>query len=119
MSRAKRGFKARRRRNKVLKQAKGYTAGRSTLFRSAIETVRRAQQYAFRDRRVKKRDFRSLWIVRISAAVKALDLSYSKFIHGLKELNIDLNRKVLSDLAIRSPKIFEELVSQVKAKLAA
>lgn len=119
MSRAKRGFKARRRRNKVLKRAKGFTAGRSSLFRSAIETVRRAEQFAYRDRRVKKRDFRSLWIVRINAAAKALGLSYSKFMHGLKELKIDLNRKLLSDLAIRSPKLFEELVTQVKAKLAA
>lgn len=119
MARAKRGFKARRRRNKVLKQAKGYTAGRGTLFRSAIETVRRAGQYAYRDRRVKKRDFRSLWIVRISAAVKALDLSYSKFVHGLKSLGVELNRKWLSELAIQSPKAFEELVKQVKSRLAA
>ena len=119
MARAKRGFKARRRRNKILKQAKGFRGGGSKLFRSAVEKVNRAHQYAYRDRRVKKRNFRALWITRINAATNANGLSYSKFIHGLKELNIDLNRKVLSDLAINSPKAFGGLVEQVKTKLAA
>lgn len=119
MPRAKRGYKARRRRNKVLKQAKGYRGGSSKLFRTAVERVNKANNYAYRDRRVKKRDFRSLWIVRINAATKALGLSYSKFIHGLKELEIDLNRKMLSEMAISSPKAFEGLVTKVKEKLAA
>lgn len=119
MSRAKRGFKARRRRNKVLKQARGYRGGQSKLFRTAVERVARADQYAYRDRRRKKRDFRSLWIVRISAAAKSHGLSYSRFIHGLKQLEIDLNRKVLADLAVHSPKAFENLTTQVKEKLAA
>lgn len=119
MPRAKRGFKARKRRNKVLNQAKGFRGGQSRLFRTATERVNRALQYAYRDRRVKKRDFRALWIVRINAATKALDLSYSQFIHGLKELKVDLNRKVLSEMAIDSPKNFEVLVKKVKDKLAA
>ena len=119
MVRAKRGFKARRRRNRVLKQAKGFRGGQSRLFRTAVEKVRRAHQFAYRDRRVKKRDFRSLWIVRINAATNASGLSYSKFIHGLKELGVDLNRKMLADLAVNSPKAFDGLVEQVKTKLAA
>lgn len=119
MPRAKRGFKARRRRNKVLKAAKGFRGGQSKLFRTAKERVMRGEQYAYRDRRVKKRDFRSLWIMRINAAVNTLDLSYSRFINGLKQLEISLNRKVLADLAVNAPKAFEELVSKVKAKLAA
>lgn len=119
MPRAKRGFKARRRRNSVLKQAKGFRGGQSKLFRTATERVNKSLQYAYRDRRVKKRDFRALWIVRINAATKSLGLSYSRFIHGLKELKIDLNRKVLAEMAIFQPKIFEDLVKQVKDKLAA
>lgn len=79
----------------------------------------RADQFAYRDRRAKKRDFRSLWIVRIGAATQALGLSYSRFISGLKKLGADLNRKILADLAATSPKAFEDLVNQVKAKIAA
>lgn len=119
MPRAKRGFKARRRRNKVLKQARGFRGGQSRLFRTAVERVNRAMQFSYRDRHARARDFRALWITRINAAVNAFDLSYSKFIHGLKELKIDLNRKVLSELAIAQPKAFEELVQKVKSKLAA
>lgn len=119
MPRAKRGFKARRRRNAVLKQAKGYRGGQSKQFRQATERVNRALQFAFRDRRVKKRDFRSLWIERINAATKGFGLSYSRFIHGLKQLGIDLNRKTLSELAIQHEKDFEILVNKVKEKLAA
>ena len=119
MPRAKRGYKARRRRNKVLKQAKGFRGGQSRLYRTATERVNRALKFAYRDRRVKKRDFRSLWIVRINAATNALDLSYSRFIHGLKQLKIDLNRKILSEMAVNHPKEFGQLVSQVKEKLAA
>jgi len=119
MPRAKRGFKARRRRNKVLKAAKGFRGGQSKLFRTAKERVARADQYAYRDRRVKKRDFRSVWIVRIGAASKALGLSYSRFMNGLKKLDIDLNRKVLADLAVTAPKAFEDLVGKVKAIIVA
>jgi len=119
MSRAKRGFKARRRRNKVLSQAKGFRGGQSKLFRTAVERVRRAYQFSFRDRRVKKRDFRSLWIVRLNAAVRNHDLSYSRFINGVKQLEIGLNRKMLSEMAIREPKAFDALVTKVKEKIAA
>lgn len=119
MPRAKRGFKARRRRNKVLKQAKGFRGAQSKLFRTAVERVNRAMQFSYRDRHVRSRDFRSLWIQRINAATNLFDLSYSKFIHGLKQLKIDLNRKILSEMAVAQPKAFEELVQQVKQKLAA
>ena len=103
MPRVKRGFKARRRRNKVLKLAKGYRGARSKLFRSATEAVDRALNYAFRDRRSKKRDFRSLWITRINAASRLNGLSYSKFIFGLKKANIGIDRKVLADIAVYRP----------------
>jgi large subunit ribosomal protein L20 len=119
MSRAKRGFKARRRRNEVLKQARGYRGGQSRLFRTAVERVRRAHQFAYRDRKVKKRNFRSLWIVRIHAAVNEQGLSYSKFIHGLKLLGADLDRKILSEMAINQPESFNALVGEVKNQLAA
>lgn len=119
MPRAKRGFKARRRRNKVLKAAKGYRGGQSKLFRTAKERVMRGDQYAYRDRRAKKRDFRSLWIVRIGAASKALGVSYSQFISGLKKLGVELNRKMLADLAVTAPQAFADLVNQAKTKLAA
>ncbi len=119
MSRVKRGTKARKRRNKVLEQAKGFRGGQSKLFRTAVEKVARAHQFAYRDRRVKKRDFRSLWIVRIGAATRAQGLSYSKFINGLNLLGIELDRKVLSDMATRSVEAFNKIVDQVKAKLAA
>jgi len=119
MARVKRGYKARRRRNKVLKQAKGYRGSKSKLFRQAVEGVARANQFAYCHRRLKKRDFRSLWIVRLSAATKTLGLSYSKFMYGLKEQGIVLNRKMLSEMAIHSPKVFSQLVEQVKTKKAA
>ena len=118
MPRAKRGFKARRRRKAVLKQAKGFRGGQSKLFRTATERVNRALRYATRDRRVRKRDFRSLWIVRINAAVKSLGVSYSRFIKGLKELNIVINRKMLSELAISDFSSFEKLVGDAKKQLA-
>lgn len=119
MARVKRGFKARRRRNKVLKQAKGYRGGQSKLFRTAVEKVNRAQAFAYRDRRVKKRSFRRLWIARINAATKAQGLSYSRFIHGLNLAGIELDRKVLADMAVNTPEAFNAVVDQVKAKLAA
>ena len=115
MARVKRGFKARRRRNKVLKLAKGYRGARSKLFRSATEAVDRALNYAFRDRRVKKRDFRSLWITRINAASRLNGLSYSKFIFGLKKANVEIDRKVLADIAVSDPKGFTEIAGLAKA----
>ncbi|MBW4055769.1 MAG: 50S ribosomal protein L20 [Proteobacteria bacterium] len=115
MARVKRGFKARRRRNKVLKLAKGYRGARSKLFRSATEAVDRALNYAFRDRRVKKRDFRSLWIVRINAASRLNGLSYSKFIFGLKKANVQIDRKVLADIAVTDPDGFAQIAVLAKA----
>ncbi|MDO8494091.1 MAG: 50S ribosomal protein L20 [Deltaproteobacteria bacterium] len=115
MPRAKRGFKARRRRKKVLKAAKGYYQGRSHLFRTAQEAVDHALVYAYRDRKDNKRNFRRLWQVRISAAVKAEGFSYSRFIHQLKEKEIGLNRKMLAELAATQPKDFSELLKQVWA----
>jgi large subunit ribosomal protein L20 len=114
MPRVKRGFKARQRRNKVLKLAKGYRGARSKLFRSATEAVDRALNYAFRDRRVKKRDFRALWITRINAASRINGLSYSKLIHGLKTARVEIDRKVLADLAVSDPAGFAELASLAK-----
>jgi len=114
MPRVKRGFKARQRRNKVLKLAKGYRGARSKLFRSATEAVDRALNYAFRDRRVKKRDFRTLWITRINAAARANGLSYSKLIYGLKSANVEIDRKVLADLAVSDPRGFSEIAGLAK-----
>ena len=113
--RVKRGFKARRRRNKVLKLAKGYRGGHSKLFRTAADTVDKALMYAYRDRRQRKREFRTLWIARINAAARMNDLSYSKFIHGLKRANIALDRKVLAELAVSDPKTFSQ-VAQLAAQ---
>jgi len=115
MPRVKRGFKARHRRNKVLKLAKGYRGARSKLFRSATEAVDRALNYAFRDRRVKKRDFRSLWITRINAASRINGLSYSKLIHGLKLAKVEIDRKVMADLAVSDPKGFAAIADVAKA----
>ena len=114
MPRVKRGFKARQRRNKVLKLAKGYRGARSKLFRSATEAVDRALNYAFRDRRVKKRDFRALWITRINAGVREYGMSYSVFMGRLIEKNIILNRKTLADLAMNHPDAFKAVVEMVK-----
>ena len=116
MPRVKRGFKARHRRNKVLKLAKGYRGARSKLFRSATEAVDRALNYAFRDRRVKKRDFRALWITRINAAARINGLSYSKLIHGLKLADIQIDRKVMADLAVSDPKGFAAIAVAAQAK---
>ena len=115
MPRVKRGFKARHRRNKVLKLAKGYRGARSKLFRSATEAVDRALNYAFRDRRVKKRDFRALWITRINAAARINGLSYSKLIHGLKKAMVEIDRKVMADLAVSDPKGFAAIAAVAKA----
>jgi large subunit ribosomal protein L20 len=115
MPRVRRGFKARQRRNKVLKLAKGYRGARSKLFRSATEAVDRALNYAFRDRRIKKRDFRALWIVRINAAARINGITYSKMIHGLKLAKVEIDRKVLADLAVSDPSGFAQVVSLAKA----
>lgn len=119
MARVKRGVTARARHKKILKKAKGYYGARGRVFRAAKQQVIKSGQYAYRDRRVKKREFRALWIQRINAATKELGLSYSKFIHGLNLAGIELDRKVLSDIAIHDKPAFAKLVEQVKAKLAA
>lgn len=118
MPRVTRGFKARRRRNKVLKMAKGYRGGKSRLYRTATEAVDRALCYAYRDRRTNKRNFRRLWITRITAAANLNSTSYSKLIHGLKKSEIELDRKVLSNLAIVDPNAFTEVVKAAGFKTA-
>jgi len=110
MPRAKRGFKARQRRNKVLKQAKGYYGGRHRLIRTAMEAVDKALQYAFVGRKLRKRDFRGLWQTRIAAAAKANGTSYSKLMGGLSKKNATLNRKVLSEVALNHPADFQAIV---------
>ena len=117
MPRVKRGFKARRRRNKVLKLAKGYRGARSKLFRSATEAVDRALNYAFRDRKVKTRDFRALWIARINAASRDNGLSYSRLVYGLKMAEVGLDRKILAQLAVTDPQGFKTVVETAKAQL--
>lgn len=115
--RVKRGFKARRRRNKVLKLAKGFRGGRKNLYRTAADAVDKSLMYAYRDRRVRKRDFRRLWIVRINAAARMNDLSYSQFMNGLRLSGSELDRKVLADLAAFDPNAFSQLASRAKARL--
>lgn len=111
--------KARHRAKKRLfKEAKGRRGGRSKLLRTVKETTIRARVFAYRDRRVRKRDFRALWITRLSAACREQGLSYSQFIHGLKISQIELNRKTLSELAINEPSVFEEIIASVKETLA-
>ena len=110
MARVTRGFKARRRRNKVLKLAKGFRGGRQRLYKTATEAVDRALSYAYRDRRNKKRNFRRLWIARIGAAAKQNDISYSKLMGGLKKADVELDRKVLSNMAILDPNGFSQVV---------
>lgn len=109
--RVKRGFKARRRRQKVLKLAKGFRGGRSKLFRTAADSVDKALNYAYRDRKQRKRQFRRLWIARINAAARMNDLSYSRFISGLKRADVNLDRKVLADLAISDPAGFARIAA--------
>ncbi len=110
MPRVKRGFKARRRRNRVLKHAKGYYGARGRTFANAIEQVHNAWQDAYRDRRAKKRNFRRLWITRINAAARINGLSYSKFTGALKKSSIELDRKILADLAVSDPGGFKAVV---------
>ena len=117
MPRAKRGNKRLERRKKILKLAKGYRGTKSKLYRSAKESVERGLNFAYTGRRLKKRDFRSLWIVRIGAAARLNGLNYSQFMHGLKIAGIELDRKVLADLAVRQPDAFKEVAVLAKKAL--
>ncbi len=113
------GSATRQRRNRVLKRAKGFRGGRSRLFRTAKETILRAEAFAYTGRRRKKRDFRRLWIIRLSAAAELNGMMYSRFINGLKKAGINLNRKELSELAIHDPAIFTQVCEKAKAALVA
>lgn len=113
MPRAKRGFKARRRHNRVLKIARGFRGGRSKLWRSAVEAVHRSWVYQYKHRRLRKRDFRRLWISRINAAARSEGTTYSRFIAALARNQVALNRKMLSDLAVREPSVFHKIVERV------
>ncbi len=115
MPRAKGGFKTRRRRKKILERAKGFYGAKSRLYRIATEAVDKAMQYSYRDRRAKKREFRSLWIIRINAALRALGMTYSQFMSKIKKANIALNRKTLADMAYNDPAAFNKLVEKVKS----
>lgn len=117
MPRVKRGNRKRKRRKKILKLAKGYFGSKSKLFRPATEQVLKSLHYAYRDRKQKKRNFRRLWITRINAATRQHDLSYSRFIYGLKEADVDINRKMLADLAVHDSEGFAELVDLAKANM--
>ena len=118
MPRAVNGTVSRRRRKKILKMAKGYRSVRSTAFRKAREAVEHGLSYAYRDRKNRKREFRRLWIARINAAVRAEGMSYSQFMYGLKKADIQLDRKVLSDLAINNQDTFRSLTETARAQLA-
>ena len=114
MPRVRHQVAARKRRKKILKKAKGYYGGRRKLYRTAKETVQRAMVYSYRDRRNKKRDFRSLWIVRINAACRLLGLSYSRFMNGLKKSGVAIDRKNLAEIAVKDPQTFAQLAQMVK-----
>jgi large subunit ribosomal protein L20 len=118
MPRVTRGSKRIQRRKKILKQAKGYRLTKSKLHRSAKESVDRALRFAYRDRRTKKRTFRRLWIIRLSAAARRNELSYSRFMQGLKKACVEIDRKVLADIAIKDPDTFARLAETAKAALA-
>ena len=117
MSRVKRGVTTHARHKKVLKLSKGFIGRSSTCYRSALERLEKSWQYAYRDRRNKKRDLRRLWIIRINAAVREYGIKYSQFIYGLQKANIDLDRKILSELAVNDKAAFAEIVKQVKTAL--
>jgi large subunit ribosomal protein L20 len=119
MPRVKRGVTARARHKKVLALAKGYRGRRKNVYRIAKEAVMKAGQYAYRDRRAKKREFRTLWIARINAAARNMGVTYSVFMNGLKKLQISVDRKVLADIAVHDAPAFAKIVDQVKAKIAA
>ena len=115
--RVKTGIVRRRRHKKILKAAKGFYSGRRKHFRKAKEQLERSMVYAYRDRKQRKRDFRKLWIIRINAAARLNDMNYSRFMHGLKLANIELDRKILADLAMNEPENFAKLVESAKAAL--
>lgn len=116
MSRLKRGVRANKKRKNVLKAAKGYTMGRKNKFRAAKEATVKAGVYAYRDRKARKRDFRQLWIVRINAALNAEGLSYSKFMDSLKKQKIEVDRKILADIAFNYPELFKKIIKTVQTK---
>lgn len=118
MARVKRGVTSRKRHKKILKMASGYRGRSKNCFRIAIQRVEKALQYAYRDRRVKKRDFRKLWIQRINAATRQHGMTYSRFINGMSKAGIEIDRKVLADLAFSQPETFKELVSKAETALA-
>jgi len=117
MARVKRGFKKKNRRKKILKLAKGFYGSRSKLYRMAKESVERALAYSYRDRKARKRDFRKLWIIRINAAARLNGLKYSTLINGLQKAGIELDRKMLAELAVSSPEAFAEIAEKAKAAL--
>jgi large subunit ribosomal protein L20 len=115
MARVSRGVTARARHKKVISRAKGYYGRRKNVFRVAVQAVERGMQYAYRDRRKRKSDFRGLWIQRINAGVRMYGLTYSQFINGLKKSSIEIDRKILADLAVKQPEVFEALVNKVQS----
>jgi|TARA_E500000075_G_scaffold134021_1_gene149518 large subunit ribosomal protein L20 len=117
MARVKRGVTSHAKHNKVLSRAKGYYGRRKNTIRVAKQAVEKAAQYAYRDRKVRKRDFRSLWIQRINAIVREHGMRYSTFIHGLNKAGIEIDRKVLADLAVNEPQVFNDLLSKIQAEL--
>jgi large subunit ribosomal protein L20 len=119
MSRVKRSVHARKKRRKVLEQAKGYRATKHTSYKRAKEQVQKGLQYAYRDRRTRKRQFRRLWIIRINAGAREHGLSYNQFMHGLKLAEVELDRKILADLAVSDPAMFAALADKARAALAA
>jgi large subunit ribosomal protein L20 len=119
MARIKRSVNAKKKRRKALDEAKGYWGLKSVSYRQAKEQLLKSYTYAYRDRKARKRDFRKLWISRINAGARQHGMSYNQFIHGLKQANIDLNRKMLADLAVKEPQVFAEIVNKAKAALTA
>ncbi|MCL4309239.1 MAG: 50S ribosomal protein L20 [Thermoleophilia bacterium] len=119
MPRVKRSVHARKKRRKVLDQASGYRGTKNSSYKRAKEQVSRSLMYAFRDRRVRKRDFRRLWITRINAGARQNGMSYNQFMHGLKQAQIDLNRRTLADLAVSDPEMFSSLAEQARSALSA
>ncbi len=119
MPRVKRAVTGKKKRRKILKMAKGFFGARSRLIRTATEAVERSMKYAFRDRRVRKRDFRKLWIVRINAAARLNEIAYSRLIDGMKKAHIEIDRKVLADLAVHDARAFSQIVTIAKESLAA
>ncbi len=118
MARIKRSINAKKKRRNVLEEAKGYWGLKSTNYRQAKEQLLKSHTYAYRDRRVRKRDFRKLWITRINAAARLHGMNYNQFIHGLKQADIDLNRKMLAHLAVSEPQVFAEIAGKAKAALS-